>query len=472
MMAWRLRLRAPLSREMLLALAWALGTLMLAYVGAHKLGTAGLLVPLGVVLLIILMRHPLAMVSLTTGLVILCEGPTFGLFSFTSHLYDPVYRQLTSVDCLVTLTVVSIGLDVMRKRRPVRMPRALAFALILLALAMVAGAVTGHATGLGLRSVLLGENVLAYLLLLPVAVANLDIGPDRVRALLLGATGLAVIKAALGLIEIAGHKGAAIEGTSTLTYYEPTANWLIMVVLLGVVAALVARMHPPRWVLLGGPLLLASLLLSYRRSFWIGAVLALILVIMLSLSPLGRRMLIPVGLLLVISIWLLGSINLQNSQSTVVRRVASLNPSKLEQNVEDRYRLDERANVLGAIREHPVTGLGVLVPWSATFQPLSVEHPEARLYVHFAFLWFWLKLGILGAFAYVSVLAAAALTAWRVWRSRREPLFQVFALASLCGFAGLAVIETTATFTGVDPRFTTLLGVQIGLLALLARTSG
>jgi hypothetical protein len=182
-------------------------------------------------------------------------------------------------------------------------------------------------------------------------------------------------------------------------------------------------------------------------------------------------MLVPVGLLLVISIWLLGSVNLQDSQSTVVRRVASLNPSKREQNVEDRYRLDERVNVLGAIREHPATGLGVLVPWSATFQPLSVEHPEARLYVHFAFLWFWLKLGILGAFAYVGVLAAAALTAWRVWRSGREPLFQIFALASLCGFAGLAVIETTATFTGVDPRFTTLLGVQIGLLALLARTS-
>src|SRR5262249_9763284 len=117
------------------------------------------------------------------------------------------------------------------------------------------------------------------------------------------------------------------------------------------------------------------------------------------------------------------------------------------------------------------TGLGVLVPWRPTFQPLSVEHPEAREYVHFGLLWFWLKLGVLGALAYVALLCAAAATAWQVWRERREPLFRVFGLVSLCGIAGLVAIETTATFLGVGPRFCTLFGVQLGLLALLARTA-
>lgn len=468
MYALRLRLREPLSRELVIAVACALGTLLLAYAGAHKLGAGGLLLPLGVVLLVILMRYPLAMVIVTTGAVILGEGSTFGLFSFTSHLYNHVYRELTAVDFLVALTLVSVCLDIMRKRRSVSMPRPMAFALSLLVLAMVPGAITGHAAGMGVRSVLLGENVLVYLLLIPVAVANLDLSLDRVRMLLLGAVGLAVVKAVLGLVEIVGHKGTSIEGTSTLTYYEPTANWLIMIVLLGVVVAVVARMHPPRGLLLGSPLLLASLLLSYRRSFWIAVVLGLLLVVMFGVSQSGRRLLIPVGLLLVVAIWLLGSVHWQNSQSAVVRRAASLNPSSLEQNVEDRYRLDERVNVLGAIGEHPVTGLGVLVPWSAKFQPLSIEHPEARQYVHFAFLWFWLRLGILGAVAYLSLLFAAALISWRVWRYRREPLFRAFGLASLCGLIGLVVIETTATFTGVDPRFNVVLGLQLGLLSLLA----
>lgn len=89
--------------------------------------------------------------------------------------------------------------------------------------------------------------------------------------------------------------------------------------------------------------------------------------------------------------------------------------------------------------------------------------------MHFAALWFWMKLGILGLVAYVTLLVGAAVLAWRVWRESREPLMRAFGLASLCGLAGLVAIETTASFTGVEPRFTVLIGAQIGLLALLAR---
>jgi O-antigen ligase len=156
----------------------------------------------------------------------------------------------------------------------------------------------------------------------------------------------------------------------------------------------------------------------------------------------------------------------------VVKRVESLAPSKLTTNVEDRYRLDERANVLAAIRAHPITGLGLGVPWPATARALSVEHENGREYVHFAALWYWLKLGILGLAAYIAILAGTAFLAWRVWRRSGEPLIRAFGLASLCGVAGLVAIETTASFTGIDARFTILLGAQIGVLALLDKTSG
>ena len=85
-------------------------------------------------------------------------------------------------------------------------------------------------------------------------------------------------------------------------------------------------------------------------------------------------------------------------------------------------------------------------------------------YVHFAALWFWLKLGILGLFAYVGVLLGSVWLAWQAWRRSNEPLLRAFGLASLCGMAGLAVIDTTASFTGVEPRFTVLFAVQVGLL--------
>jgi O-antigen ligase len=468
----RWRARVPSTGELLLAAVAALATLLLAFAGARKLGPLGVAAPLAVMMVIALLRKPVAMVALTVGLVVVCEGPSFGVLHFTSDLYGDIYRKLTAVDALVALSVVSVSVDLMIHRRPLRCPRALAYADMLLVLAMIAGVVTAHATGLGIRTLVLGENVLAYLVALPLAVVNLDIDRRGATRLLAGLGALAVVKAVLGLIEIAGHQGTPIEGKSTLTYYEPTANWLIMIALLCILAALLARVRPPRWLSLSAPLLFASLLLSYRRSFWVAAVLGLVLVALLGTSSAGRRMLVPVSLLIVLAIWVLGSINFQGSQSPIVRRVASLSPSKLETNLEDRYRLDERTNVFETIREHPITGLGMLVPWGPKFAPLSVEHPEARLYVHFAALWYWLKLGILGLCAYMALLVAAALCAWQVWRHSPEPLLRAFGLASLCGFAGLVAIETTATFTGADPRFTVLLAAQIGLLALLAQTAG
>src|ERR1017187_8498829 len=144
MVAWRVRLRTLAQRELSIAALAALGTMLLAYAGAHKLGTAGLALPLAVVVVVILMRRPVVMVSLAVGLAILCEGPAFGLFSFTSHLYDQ-YKGLDALDALVALAVVAVGLDVMRRGRSLRVPRPLALGMTLLVLGMIVGVIMGRA---------------------------------------------------------------------------------------------------------------------------------------------------------------------------------------------------------------------------------------------------------------------------------------------------------------------------------------
>jgi hypothetical protein len=451
------------------AVAALIGAL-LEFAGVHKLGTPGVLIPVAVVAATIVVSRPVLAVGGVVVLTILCEGPTFGLFTFTEYLQATIYKNLSALDLLVLLAVAAVGLDVIRSRRPLWLPRPLALGLSMLALAMVAGVVTGYAAGASLRFAIISEHVLFYLLLLPLAVANLDLDRHDVVLALGGVTALAMLKAVLGLIEVLGHFGAPIEGTATLTYYESAPNWLIMITLLGVVAAALARARPPIWVVLGSPLLLACLVLSYRRSFWIGAVLGLLLVLLLGTSPVGRRMLVPSALALGVAIWALGSVGFQ-SQLPIIKRAESLSPSKLESNNEDRYRLDERANVLGEISAHPITGIGVTIPWAATVRPLSLEHEEGRQYVHFAALWFWLKLGVLGLMAYVMTLLGSMAMAWLAWRRSPEPLVRAFALASLCGMAGLIAIDTTASFTGVDARFTILFAAQVGLLALMVRTA-
>jgi hypothetical protein len=471
MPAWRLHSRELDGRELLIALGAGMATALIILIAGHKLGnTQALIVPLGLTLLVIVLMRPVLAVCLTVGVAILFEGVTFGLFTFLNDVYTPLYKRLTPLDALVALTVVSVALDMLRDKRSLRFPRELRFPHLILVLGMISGIAVGKASGSGVKSLVLAENLIAYLVILPLAVANLKIDPARLRVLLGGAFALAIVKALLGLAEIAAHKGVSIEGNANLTYYEPTANWVIMLAILGIAVALLARLRPPLWMLLGSPLLIATLVLSYRRSFWIATVLGLLLVVLLALSPVGRRLLVPTGLVVAAAIWLLGSINFQ-SQSPIVRRAASLSPTSLTTNVEDRYRLDERANVLADLEKKPVTGLGMLVGWEATKRPLPVEHEDARQYVHFALLWWWMKLGILGLLAYPLLLLAMARLAWKVWRRSREAIFRSFGLASLCGVAGLLVAETTATFLGTDLRLTVVIGVQIGLLALLAQQS-
>ncbi len=477
MLSRRLGLIGLPRRELLLCVAASGATALIALAGVHKAGTAGLLTPLALVVVVILLMRPLLAVTLVVALMILCEGPSFGIFTFASQLYVAGVRDLSAVDVLVAIAVASVCLDLIRTGRGLYVPRPLLVPLVTLALAMLAGVIVGHAAGASLHYAATSEHVLWYLLLMPLAVVNLDIDRRQVSRLLGCALALAGFKAALGLVEVAGHLGSSIEGATTLTYYEPTANWVIMIAGLTVFAAVLARAKPPLWMLVLMPVLFGSLLLSYRRSFWIGAALAILLVLMLGTTPVGRRLLVPAALAVLVAVWLLGSIHFQD-QVPLVKRAATLTPSKLEASAEDRYRLNERANVIAEIRAHPITGLGVTIPWKATTQTLSLEsgEGEGRQYVHFAALWFWLKLGILGLWAYLGMMLASMWIAWQVWRSDSPPLLRAFGLASLCGTVGLLVIDTTASFTGVDPRLTVVFAAQVGLLARLVmlaeRSSG
>jgi O-antigen ligase/polysaccharide polymerase Wzy-like membrane protein len=467
MLALRQRFRSVAVESLLIALAAAAATLAIALFAERRLGGAGLFVPLILVAVVLLVRRPVAAVATAVALPVLCEGSTFGISAMTK-LYSHLYHELTFLDAFVLLAVVAVAIDLVRHRRQPHLPAALALPLLLVALAMTAGLVVTRAGGAGVRDTLFSMHVLAYLLLLPAAVVNLDLDRERVARLLKGALALAVLKAAMGLIVMASGGSVALDSSTHITYYEPTANWLILVALLGTLASIAGGYPRERWMAAAIPLLLASLVLSYRRSFWIAGVLGLLLLFVLGTSRRGRRMIVLSVGLVAIGIWLLGSISFQ-AQTPLSTRVQSLAPTRIESNAEDRYRLDERVNVIAEIERHPITGIGLQRGWVASARPLPVEHVDGRLYVHFALLWWWMKLGVLGAVAFVSVLLAGMLLAWRAWRRNQQPLLRCFGLASLCGLAGLVVIETTASFTGVDARFTVLLAAQLGLLAALAQ---
>jgi hypothetical protein len=293
---------------------------------------------------------------------------------------------------------------------------------------------------------------------------------EVVTALAFGAA-LAVGKAVLGLLTVATGRGRVVEG-STITFYEPVANWVMLVCLLGVLAVVLhgLRDRLPLWALLGAPLMLASVALSLRRSFWIGLVLGVGFVLVLGTSPLARRLLAPAVIVCLAAGWALWSLGFQ-ADGSLASRAETLKPSKIEASAQDLYRFAEQANVVAEIGAHPIAGLGLAVPWSSAARPLPVEHENGRQYVHTAGLWYWLRLGVVGFIAYLAVMAAAVAMAWRVWRDYPDALVRAAALGAACSLLALVVIETTGSFTGVEPRFTIAFAAMLGLIAAAYRLS-
>lgn|GEM_PF-761453 len=436
-----------------------------------KFGIAGLALPMLGLVAVLLLRRPGLTLALAVALAILAEDESFPVFSQSAKLYTGLFKDITPLDLILVLALLGLVLRMLGEKRAVRLPpRPLAVTLLLMAFALLSGIVVGRQNGAGTSHVVLATHTFLYLIIVPMMVVNLHLGARDLNRLLGAGLVLAAVKALIGFLALAKGGSAAIDGEASLTYYAPTANWLMTVALLAIVAAVVLRARPPWWMVAAAPAVLLCLVLSYRRSFWIADAVGLVLVLVLGIasSSVGRRLIVPVVAVLGVGIYLLGNVALQ-SDTPIAQRVQSLSPSKVATTPDDRYRLDERANVVHEVRENPVAGIGLEVPWHATARSLPVEVNPDHLYVHFAALFWWLKLGILGLLAYAGLLLAGMWMALRVWHQATAPAARAFGLASLCGFLGLVVIETTATFTGSDQRFTLLLAAQLGLLAAIGQ---
>jgi hypothetical protein len=283
---------------------------------------------------------------------------------------------------------------------------------------------------------------------------------------------LTVIKAALGVAGVLGHIGAPA-GSATISYLEPTANWLAMTFILVVIGSVAARLpgdRIARWAL---PLVALALALSLRRSFWIGTAAALPFVLVVTTSRLARRLFLPAAAVVAIALWVTISSGIViDSQSPVGQRVGTLTPSHLTTNPEDRYRLDERKNVLAAIRSSPFVGLGAAVPWAQRY-PVSVEaNIGPAEYVHFGVLWFWLHFGIAGVLAYIGYFLTMIVVGIQIFRRHHDPRIRAAAAGAAAGMVGLAVAETTASFVGTDLRLTVVIGCVAGLLSAARSSSG
>jgi O-antigen ligase len=433
---------------------------------AYRFGSMVLVALVAAAAATVLLSRPTLAVAIPVVLIVVLEDDPTSLLHGPSQLYGylPGFK-VTGVEALLGLAAAAVALDATSRRR-MRLPEPFTVPLLLIVLALVAGAITGRSAGSDWITI--SENARVVLLVVVAAFLVANVIRDRRDLLrwIAGIAALAIFKGAVGAGSVLIGKGVLIDDNGTVgTYLQSTANFLAMLFLAAVAAAALARGRLPAWVWWGAPLVLAALVLSFRRSFWIATVAALIIVLVVASGRVGRRMIVPAAVVVGLLGWLLVGTGVGGQlQGPVVERAESLDPSKVRRNDQDRYRLSERRNVVLALREQPITGLGLGQNWTAR-RPMPLEHPGGHSYVHFAALWWWMKCGLLGFVAYVALMATAIVAGLQIARREPDVRIRVAALGAGAAFIGLAVAELTATFTGSEVRTTVLVGVLLGVLA-------
>jgi len=424
------------------------------------LAAAALAVSAGLVLL----ERPAAVLAGLLVATVLFENERHSLVPTAAEFYR---GPPSALDLLLALVVLGLALHAARGRATIYLPGSFTLPLVVLATAACAGIAGGYLSGADPAALLFDLRGVVYLILLPVLVVSLLGGRERVRLAVVVAGVLAVVKGIEGLASWLVGAGRSIEGT-TLTFYAPGANFFLLVFISAVLAALVMRVPLPFWTKLAAGLAFAVIILSFRRSFWIALPLSLLAVLVIASGARLRLLVVPavvvLGLAAFLAVTTYGGPQLNGP---VGKRFQSLSPTRVRADKFDRYRIDEAANVRDELRRHPLTGLGLGVPWQKR-HPLPVDLDGGQNYTHVVAFWFWLKLGLAGLIAYVWLMLTAIAAGLRIWRRHPEPIVRVAGVAVAASLPALAVAETTGSFTGADARFSVLMGALFGWLAAAA----
>ncbi len=451
-------------------------TLLIGAVGALviitmalTLGPVGLVLPVAIVAAGALITRPALSVALLVATTVLLEDDPEGVFPFTTNFYHwslPFHKDLIPPDALLALALGSVLLSLVRRREAPKMPHGMTFPLLLTAVGIAWGLVTAaNATGVVPSKVVFDARSLVYIVVLPFLVVNVVPTPLEVRRSLWLGTGLGIAKGAIGVTAfVLGHGRQLGSGATVLAYYENTANFLLMALILSAVAFAILRVRVRAVIWIGCGLALFAFAVSFRRSFWIGLVVGLVVLVVVTSVSRSRRLapiLVALAALVVLGGAWAGVVG--GTNNVFIQRIQSISSTSVADKASDRYRIDEQRNVLSALAANPITGLGLGVPWVAT-SGLSVQYGDQFLRSHTRVLWWWMKLGIAGLIAYAWLMFAGIRSSIRVWRLAADHLVGSASLAVGASLVGLLVIDL-ASSAWLELRFAVLLGAVFGWLA-------
>jgi hypothetical protein len=211
-------------------------------------------------------------------------------------------------------------------------------------------------------------------------------------------------------------------------------------------------------VLLALGLNVVSLLLTFERTFWVVAVVGVLLVALRSGKARRARALMWIAVAGSAGVLTLSAVS-PGTLQTAGQRLFSIGSYHTDKSV--RYRSVESGFVIDKIREHPLlgSGLGDTIYWG---QPWTQTKPTAQSYTHVGYLWLTWREGILGAAVLLTLLAFAAL-----WPGRAVGGGLVAALRVGCQSSLIALLIANLTFPVFQgTQITFVVGFMIAYAAI------
>ena len=318
--------------------------------------------------------------------------------------------------------------------------------LLLFLGATVSGMLTASLT----RGVPLADTTYeAHFLLYYVAfflVTNMVRRPEQLRRLVIGGFAIALLVALTIVVQGLGvaipFVSASILRTDegVIRMFHPGGSLLfhslIVVTCYLLLAGAETRLLP---IVSAGGLLAVALAMGLSRNTLIAAAVGLLVgVIILRGRHLSRLMVPGILLLAIIGavLWLE-----TNGQSSFLGRYLEAYGTRVSRMLSGdlltdadtlNWRLREVEYAVPLVRENPVLGIGLSVPYRP---PFYVTDPLTR-YIHNSYLWLWLKTGLVGLVAFLWLSYRFLTRSLRLWQGNSSDLMQALVLGTGLAFLG------------------------------------
>ena len=185
-----------------------------------------------------------------------------------------------------------------------------------------------------------------------------------------------------------------------------------------------------------------TLAVTFSRGYWVAALMSLSISFLWMPGPVRRRLLLFGSMacgLAIIAVALFFGPEFFDLATVLVKRFLSIFSATVDLSL--RNRMVESEAVLEAIMMSPVWGYGLGYYYS--FQPL-IPTILPTWYVHNAFLYIWLKLGLLGLATFLIWYITVIIHGYRAYRTTGDPLMQPLLLSMVSIMVAMIPLSITS----------------------------